>query len=127
MKKIVLFTAVAFFVSVQSHVRAQSIDNKNWKAYLDSPINDTVTFHIHSDSSFVTNSNGDVVIRIHCVIIGDTLTIVNQEADEHGCPEQKGKYMISLKDDSFILTVIEDACEGRAHALHGVKWRPAIK
>lgn len=126
MKKILLVAGIVFLVSVLSHVHAQSIDNKNWKAYLDAPINDTVTFHMRSDSSFVTSSNGNVVIRIHCAIIGDTLTIVNQDADEHGCPEQKGKYMITLKDDSLILTVIEDACEGRAHALSGVKWRPTI-
>ena len=125
MKKILSIAGIVFFASILSHAHAQSVDNKNWKGYLDAPISDTVTFHLHSDSSFVTNSKGDVVIRIHCEIVGDTLTIINQDADEHGCPGQKGKYMISHKDDSFMLTAIEDACEGRAHALNGVKWYPA--
>jgi hypothetical protein len=89
MKKILLFIGIVFLVTTLSHLHAQSIDNKNWKAYLDAPINDTVTFHIHSDSSFVTNSNGEVVIRIRCMIAGDTLTMVNQDAEEHGCPDQK--------------------------------------
>src|SRR5689334_14759544 len=118
MKKLILLTGLVFFFSVLS-LNAQSIDNKSWKTFLDAPINDTVTFHIQSDSSFVTNSNGDVVIRIRCTIAGNTLTIVNQDAEQHGCPDQKGKYKIDLKEDSFTLTLIEDACEERAHALQG--------
>ncbi len=127
MKKILLFVGIVFLASALSYVHAQSIDNRNWKAYVDAPINDTVTFHIHSDSSFVTNSNGEVLIRIHCMIAGDTLTIVNQDAEEHGCPDQKGKYKIELKDDSLVLRLIDDACEGRAHALDGVKWKSVTK
>jgi len=126
MKKTILLTGIVLFASVLS-LHAQSIDNKSWKAYLDAPINDTVTFHIQSDSSFVTDSNGDVVIRTRCMIADDTLTIVNQDAEQSGCPDQKGKYKISLTGDSFILALIEDACEGRAHALQGVKWRQVAK
>jgi hypothetical protein len=125
MKKIILLTGIVFFTSFTS-LHAQSINNKNWKAYLDAPINDTATFHIQSDSSFVTNSNGEVVVRVRCAITGDTLIMVNQDA-ETGCPDQKGKYNIDLKADSFILTVIEDACEGRAHALQGIKWSLVAK
>ena len=83
MKKILLFIGIVLLASTLSHLQAQSIDNRNWKAHLDAPINDTVTFHIQSDSSFVTNSNGEVVIRIRCMIAADTLTIVNQDAEEH--------------------------------------------
>lgn len=126
MKKIILLTGIVLFASA-SCLHAQSIDNKNWKAYLDAPINDTVTFHIQSDSSYVTNSNGDVVIRMRCFIAADTLTIINQEADEHGCPDQKGKYKINFKGKSFVLTAIEDACEGRAHALQSVEWNLVTK
>jgi len=126
MKKI-LFTCVIFFVSLLTHLHAQSINNKNWKAWLDAPISDSVTFHIQSDSSFVTNSNGDVVIRIRCAVTADTFTIVNQEAEEHGCPDQKGKYKINAKDDQLILTVIDDACEGRSRALNNVKWTEVTK
>jgi hypothetical protein len=127
MKKILLFVGFVLLASTLSHLHAQSIDNRNWKAYLDAPINDTVTFHIQSDSSFVTNSNGEVVIRIRCMIAGDTLTMVNRDAEEHGRPDQKGKYMIDLKDDNLVLTLIDDACEGRAHALHSVKWKAVTK
>ena len=125
MKKVILFAGFICFVSTLCH--AQSIDNRNWKAYLQAPINDTVTFHIHSDSSFVTNSNGEVVIRVNCTIDRDTLTIVNQDGAETGCPDQKGKYKIDLKETSFKLTIIEDACEGRAQAITGVTWSESAK
>src|SRR5438477_3629106 len=106
MKKVILFSGFICFFSILCH--AQAIDNRNWKAYLEAPINDTVTFHIHSDSSFVTNSNGEVVIRVSCTIAHDSLIIVNQDGAEHGCPDQKGKYKIDLKENSFKLTLIED-------------------
>jgi len=127
MKKILLIGGIVFFTSLISDLHAQSINNKNWKAYLDAPINDTVTFHIQSDSSFVTNSSGEVVIRVHCMITGDTLTIVNQDGEQHGCADQKGRYKIDLKDDSLIFTVIDDACEGRSQALQGAKWKAVTK
>ena len=125
MKKVILFAGFICFVAMLC--QAQSIDNRNWKAYLEAPINDTVTFHIHSDSSFVTNSSGEVVIRVNCTIARDTLTIVNLDGAETGCPDQKGKYKIDLKENGLILTLIDDACEGRAHALHGVKWKEVTK
>jgi len=75
----------------------------------------------------MTNSSGQVVIRVSCAIIGDTLTIVNKEADEHGCPDQKGVYTINFKDNAFMLNLVNDACEGRAHALAGVTWTESTK
>ena len=125
MKKVILFAGFICFFSTLC--QAQSVDNRNWKAYLEAPINDTVTFHIHSDSSFVTNSNGEVVIRVNCAITRDSLTIVNQDGAETGCPDQKGKYKIDLKENNFKLTLIEDACEGRAQALNGVIWTESAK
>jgi hypothetical protein len=125
MKKVILFAGFMCFVSMLC--QGQSIDNRNWKAYLEAPISDTVTFHIHTDSSFVTNSNGQVVIRVNCSIARDTLTIVNLDGAETGCQDQKGKYKIDLKENSFKLTLIEDACEGRSQALTGVIWSESAK
>jgi len=125
MKKSILLTGLICLATLLSH--SQSIDHRNWKAYLAAPINDTVTFHINSDSSFIANSNGEVVIRINCMIAAQTLSIVNQEADEHGCPGQKGTYTINFKDNGFTLSLINDECEGRAHALAGVLWKDTAK
>jgi hypothetical protein len=125
MKKVILSAGFICFVSMLCH--AQSIDNRDWKAYLEAPINDTVTFHIRSDSSFVTNSNGEVVIRVGCSIARDTLTIANLDGAETGCPDQKGKYKIDLTENSFKLTRIEDACEGRAQAITGVIWSESAR
>jgi len=127
MKKFLALTLSICIVSILSQINAQSIDRKTWKAYLGSPINDTVSLHLNSDSSFMTNSSGQIVIRVSCTITGDILTIVNKEADEHGCPDQKGTYTINLKDNGFKLSVVNDSCEGRAQALAGVMWTEAAK
>ena len=127
MKKILVLTLSICLVSILPRTYGQSIDKKTWKAYLDAPINDTVSLHLNSDSSFMTNSSGQIVIRVSCTIAGDTITIVNQEADEHGCPGQKGIYTINFNDKGFTLTLVNDACEGRAHALAGVTWTESRK
>ena len=127
MKKIILFAGILCLGSTVSHLHAQSINNRIWKAYIGDPINDTANFHIYSDSSFITNSKGEVVVHNHCKISGDTLTVVDYGAEEQGCPDMKGKYKIDLTGNSFTLTLIDDPCEGRAHALDSRKWTESAK
>ena len=127
MKKIILITGLFLLVSSVFHLQAQSINNKNWKAYLAEPFNDTLTFHVQSDSSFVTLSNGEVLVRTNCKIIGDILTLTDYSTGEYSCPDVTGKYKLNLSGDSFTLTFIEDPCEGRAHSLDGLKWIKASK
>jgi len=122
MKKMILLTGALCFVFCLSHVCAQSINNRDWKAFFADPINDTLTLHVHSDSSFVTNSKGDVMLRTNCILTADTLTLADYSEGEHSCPDAKGKYKINLSGKTFTLSLIDDPCEGRAHALDGVKW-----
>ena len=122
MKKIILAAGLLLFTSALFHLQAQSINNKNWKAWLAEPLNDTITFHIQSDSSFVTSSRGEVLVQTNCKITGDVLTLTDQSTGEYSCPDATGKYKINLSGDSFTLTLIEDPCEGRAQALNGLKW-----
>ncbi|HMG69060.1 MAG TPA: hypothetical protein VK588_15285 [Chitinophagaceae bacterium] len=126
MKKIFLFAGFFCLASMLSHLDAQSINNKSWWASFGDPINDTLTFHIHSDSSFVTTSKGDVMLRTNCIISGDTLTLSDYGTGEHTCPDM-GKYKINMKGNIFSLTVITDPCEGRAQALNDVKWTQVPK
>ena len=127
MKKFILSAGLFLLAAVVCHLQAQSINNKNWKAYLAEPLNDTLTFHIQSDSSFVTLSSGEVVVQTKCKITGDTLTLTDYSTGQYSCPEATGKYKINLSGDSFTLTLIEDACEGRARSLDGLKWIKASK
>ena len=125
MKKMFVFAGL-FCLALTSHLHAQSINNRNWKAYIADPINDTLTLHIHSDSSFVTNSKGEVMIKTNCTIVGDTLTLSDYGSGEHDCPDP-GKYKIDLKDKSLTLTTVNDPCDGRAQALNGLKWTEVPK
>ena len=128
MKKFILAAGLFLFTSALFHLQAQqSINNKNWKAWLAEPLNDTITFHIQSDSSFVTSSRGEVLVQTSCKIAGEVLTLTDQSTGEYSCPDATGKYKINLSGDSFTLTLIEDPCEGRAQALNGLKWVRASK
>ena len=127
MQKILLFTVLFNLASAMCQLQAQSIDNKRWKSYITAPINDTAFFNIYQDSSFINNSNGQVMVRFHSKITGDTLSFVDYGSEEQGCPDLKGIYKINVTGDSFTLTVINDECDGRSQALAGRKWVEAKK
>jgi len=127
MKKIILTAGLFLLISAAFHIEAQSIINKNWKAYFAEPFNDTLTLHIRTDSSFVTLSNGEVLVQSTCKITGDIVTLTDYSTGQYSCPDVTGKYKINLSGDSFTLTLIEDLCEGRGQALNGVKWVRASK
>lgn len=126
MKKTILFAGLFFCSFAFMHVHGQSINNKDWKAFLGDPINDTITLHIHSDSSYVTNTKGDLILRTNCIISGDTLTFSDYQTSEHACPDM-GKYKINLNGKSFTLSVINEPCEGRSQAINGVTWTESAK
>jgi hypothetical protein len=127
MKKIILLAGLFFLTPAIFYLQAQSINNKNWKAFFAEPFNDTLIFHIRSDSSFVTLSTGEVLVQTNCKLNGDTLTLSDYSTNEYSCPGVTGKYKINFSGDSFTLTFIEDPCENRPRALDGVKWVKASK
>ena len=127
MKKLFLLAGFLCLASFLFNLNAQSINNRNWQLYVGDPLNDTLTLHIKSDSSFVSNSHGDVIIRTNCTVSGDTLTIEDYDSGEHSCPGTKGRYKIELKGNSFKSTMIDDGCEGRGQLLNGATWTEAAK
>ena len=127
MQKLILFVVFFCSASAMCQLDAQSINNKIWTTYIGNPINDTAIFHISSDSSFITNAKGEVVVRNRCKISGDTLTVMEYGSENQGCPDVKGSYKINAGDHSFTLTAINDACDGRAQAIAGRRWMEATK
>jgi hypothetical protein len=127
MKMLILSAAFFCLALIMCQLRAQSITNKSWKTYIDAPINDTAILNIHADSSSITNTRGQVMVRHHCKVSGDTLTIEDLGTEEQGCPGIKGSYKINFIDNGFTLIMINDACTGRSQALAGRKWTEAIK
>ena len=125
MKKMIGLVSLCCVITAMSQLHAQSIINKSWKTYIADPINDTAIFHIYTDSSMITNMKGDVMVRNHFKITGDTLTIVDYGIEEQGCPDMKGRYRINVTGNSFTLTLINDECDGRSQALAGRKWTEA--
>lgn len=130
MKQISL-SALALVISLLS-IRAQaqtqtpSLKNTNWKLYVPD-LNDSITLHIKMDSSYVTATTGDPIVRSVCKISADTLSFTDYDG-QYACPGQTGKYKISIPDDgnSLTLTLIEDPCDGRATAINKLKWTRAM-
>ena len=129
MKKIPLLALalILSLVSIRAHAQTQtpSLKNTNWKVFIPD-LSDTITLHIKTDSSYVTTTNGDAVVKSVCKISADTLFFTDYDG-QYACPNATGKYKIALSDDTnnLTLTLIEDACEGRANAINKLKWTRA--
>jgi hypothetical protein len=111
-------------IAALSQVKAQSLTNTNWKAYVGDPLYDTLTLHIKTDSSFVTGSNGSVAVRSLCKISRDTVSFSDYDG-QYACPNTTGRYTFALSGDLLNFTLIDDPCEGRASAVTTAKWRKA--
>lgn len=124
MKKNLLLTALVAgsLLSTSAQTQSPSLKNTNWKLFIPD-LNDSITLHIKTDSSFVTGSNGDAVVRSVCKISADTLFLTDYDG-QYACPNATGKYKISFNDDAtaMTLTLIDDPCDGRANAINKAKW-----
>jgi hypothetical protein len=114
------FLLLLALLTVSSH--GQSLVNTNWKTYIGDPVNDSITLHIRPDSSLVTLTNGTVVVRTHCKVAGDTLSLDDYDG-QYMCPNAVGRYKISRTEDVLSLKLIDDPCDGRAQSLSSAKWR----
>jgi hypothetical protein len=128
--KHISLSALALVISLLSirakaQTQSPSLKNTNWKLYVPD-LNDSITLHIKMDSSYVTATTGDPIVRSVCKISADTLSFTDYDG-QYACPGQTGKYKISIPDDgnSLTLTLIEDPCDGRATAINKLKWTRA--
>jgi hypothetical protein len=122
MKHLFLLLMVSLLAAGLSRTNAQSLINTNWKTFIGDPVSDTLVLHIKTDSSFVTNATGTVVVRSVCKIWGDTLSLADFDG-EYACPNMTGKYKFAQTADMLVFTLIDDPCDGRAGALPNAKWK----
>lgn len=90
MKKTMLLVFFLLFGLAGPQLHAQSLKNTNWKAYFGDPLYDTLTLHIRTDSSFVTDKSGNAVVRSVCKVSADTLSLTDYDG-QYACPNATGK------------------------------------
>jgi hypothetical protein len=126
MKKTTLALTILLFcclsaIRSQAQIDANAMKNTTWKAYIDQ-LNDSITLHILNDSSFVSTSTGDVVVRSVCKFSGDTLLLSDYDG-QYACTGMTGKYKATFNNDVMTTILVEDPCEGRAGSINNLKWR----
>ena len=114
------FLLLLALLTVRSH--GQSLVNTNWRTYIGDPVNDSITLHIRQDSSFVTLTNGTVVVKSRCKVSGDTLSLDDYDG-QFMCPNAVGRYKVNRTGETITLALIDDPCDGRQQSLIGSKWR----
>jgi len=113
--------ALIIFITGTMGLRAQSLKNTNWKLYIDE-LHDTITLHIQTDSSYVTQgSNGTVVVRSVWKTVKDSVTMRDVDG-QYACPGEAGVYTYAIKEGTLTFFVVGDPCEGRRNSLNGAKW-----
>jgi len=112
---------MALLIAGTCTVSAQSLKNTAWKVFIGGEVNDTLTMHIQSDSSFVSGSNGEVLVRSTWKMSKDTITIRDYDG-KYACQGQEGVYKVTVSSNEMTYVLINDACDGRAGAINGIKW-----
>jgi hypothetical protein len=126
MKKICLLLAL-FLMTGSFGLYAQTLRNTQWKGFFGDPLNDTLTIHFHTDSSFVSDSHGGIIVVSHFSLSGDTLHF-KDTGGQYPCMDQDGVYKWKIDGSTLLFALINDSgCEGRTHIVD-VKWiRAAAK
>ena len=119
MRKFIMLLVV-FSFGAALHVHAQSLTNSNWKGYFGDPLNDSLTWHMKTDSSYVTMSSGQMIVSSKITVSKDTLTISDVDG-QHACPGMDGVYKYAIIDNVLTFTLVSDPCEGR-NAITTIKW-----
>jgi hypothetical protein len=115
---IVLF-AILLLSAGASRLQAQSLNNTAWKFYVEQ-LHDTLTMHLGTDSSHVTTSTGETVIRSTIKVVKDTLKIKDFEG-QYACPDLEGVYRLGRDGDVLSFFLVADPCNDRAEVLNGLK------
>lgn len=119
MRKLSLLT-ISVLIMGAFRVDAQSLHNTAWKTYITS-LNDTLTLHIGGDTSFVTASSGDVVVRSIFQSSGDTVSMKDFDG-QYACQNGAGIYKYTIKEDKLTMKMVTDPCDGRGTAIDGIVW-----
>ena len=102
---------------------AQSLHNTDWKAYI-TALSDTITLHIGTDTSWVTVTSGDVVVRSLFHVSGDTLSMQDFDG-QYACQNGAGTYQYTIKEDKLVMKMVTDPCDGRVGSINGIVWDKA--
>lgn len=119
MKKM-LFIVIAAFICIS--VNAQ-LANSKWKGILvlDSPVDVIFDFKADTLEALVVADNSSLETMQYT--LKDTVLTIQKITGQSTCQGTTvAKYKFEIKDDTFILTLIEDDCYDRAGVLDGTKW-----
>jgi hypothetical protein len=119
MKKLLLL-AFIFFTMGAIKLNAQSLANTAWKGFFADPINDTLTLHFQKDTFYVTNTNGDMLVRSVLKISKDTMTVTDFDG-QYMCPQSDGVYKYIIAGDNLNFVLVADPCDGRNNITQ-IKW-----
>ena len=123
MKKLLLLTFI-FFTMGAIKLNAQSLVNTAWKGFFADPINDTLTLHYQKDTFYVTNTNGDMLVRSVLKISKDTMTVTDFDG-QYMCPQSDGVYKYSINGDNLSFVLVSDPCDGR-NGITQIKWTRVV-
>ena len=119
MKKLLLLIFL-FFAMSAIKLNAQSLVNTAWKGFFADPINDTLTLHFQKDTFYVTNTNGDLLVRSILKVSKDTMTVTDFDG-QYMCPQSDGVYKYIIAGDNLNFVLVSDPCDGR-NGITQIKW-----
>jgi hypothetical protein len=123
MPKLTTFLLAFFLCIGAGRLQAQNMQNTAWKFYVDA-LNDTLTMHIGADTSRVTSSSGELIVRSIYQFNKDTIKMKDIDG-QYPCPDGVGVYQFKIDGDIMTFTLVNDPCDNRSNSLRGVKFKKA--
>ncbi|GEO10429.1 hypothetical protein [Segetibacter aerophilus] len=115
------FFCLLLITLVSGSIKAQ-LANSKWKGVLElgSPVN--VSFEFGKDTLAVMNLDQSSVLETMIYkVTNSTFTLVKVSGQSDCETSTIGKYKYEIKENTLILTTIEDVCEDRGPVLNNLK------
>jgi hypothetical protein len=100
--------------------QAQSVEHTKWKTYY-LPITDSITIGFGADSMRVTTSTGAALLESTFKLDKDVVAF-HDYGGENMCADLVGTYHVRIMDDTLILIMDRDPCDGRGGTLMAKRW-----
>lgn len=119
MKKIFLIVLVAF-IGVSANAQ---LANSKWKGILvlDTPVDVVFDFKTDTLEALVAADNSSLELMQYS--IKDSVLSIQKISGQSDCAGTAiARYKFEMKEDAFVLTLVEDECYNRSSVLDGTKW-----
>lgn len=119
MKKII-FVMMAVIIGISANAQ---LTNTKWKGVLQLENETDVVFDFRTDTLEAVLVEDNSTLELMQYSVKDDVLSIQKISGQSTCSETSvARYKFEMKDDSLVLTLIEDECSDRSSVLDNTEW-----